>query len=158
MVYVVKAGIREEIKTEAEKFGCAALGGFGGFGVTEFTGEYIVKAMKISDATKKFLTKALIRTVFGVGFAVLSWHMSGLVSWILFSACAGSFAGIFYDLMEWKFPGGLKGLAESMAIGDEVGNNIDEPYFEPPEPDVNVEISGAEVSSGNTVNAGIYSS
>lgn len=156
-MYVVKAGIREELKTEAEKFGCAALGGFSGFGLTEFTGEYIVKAMKISDATKKFMTKALIRTAFGVTFAVLSWHVSGLASWILFSASAGSFAGIFYDLMEWKFPGGLKGLAEGLAVGEDLGNET--PYYEPPEPepDINVEVSGANVS-GSEATAGIYSS
>ena len=116
-MYVLRAGIREEWKSEAEKYVLGGLGAFGGFGISEFTGEFIVRSFKISDMWKKFFVKAFMRVGFSVLFAGLSWMTSGLMSWIFFAMALGSVSGLFLDVFGLVQPGGFKGLAESLAVG-----------------------------------------
>ena len=116
VLYVVRAGVREDWKSEATKYALGGLGAFGGFGITEFTGEFIVKASGISEVWQKVLVKALTRIGFSLLFAGLSWITGGVLAWIFFAMALGSVAGIYLDIVEAVHAGGVKGLAELAAL------------------------------------------
>jgi len=133
-LFVVRAGVKEDIRTELEKYVVGGLSAMGGFGISEFTGEYIVKAARISEAWQKLLVKALTKVGFGLLFAGLSWMTGGILSWILFAMAMGSVGGIAMDLIEYFYPAGIKGAAELLAVGRPKTEvmKFEEPKFELP--------------------------
>lgn len=149
MVYVVRAGVREDWKTEAIKGVVGGVAAVGGFGISEFTAEYVVKAANIADAIQKLLAKVGVRIGFGLLFMGISWMTGGIVSWIFLAMAMGSFGGIALDLMEY-FGVTPKGAAEFLALSG-AG------FEEVPADDVQInfeEIGGElEIGRGLTVNA-----
>lgn len=115
MVHVVRAGVREEWKTEATKIASTGAGAFAGFGISEFTGEFITRYTDMTGGTK-LAAKSIVRVLFAVLFIGLSYMTGGILSWFLFAASAGSFGGVFMDLVEFFKAGGVKGMAQEMAM------------------------------------------
>ena len=100
-MFVLKAGVREDVKTELEKGVVGGISAIAGFGISEYTSEYIIKAAKVSDAVKKLVLKVATKVGFGLLFLGISWMTGGIVSWILLAAAMGSFGGIALDVMEY---------------------------------------------------------
>jgi len=153
-LFVVRAGVKEDIRTELEKYVVGGLSAMGGFGISEFTGEYIVKAARISEAWQKLLVKALTKVGFGLLFAGLSWMTGGILSWILFAMAMGSVGGIAMDLIEYLYPAGIKGAAELLAVGrPKTEVKFEEPKFELPKEEAPKEEAPSELPAETPVTA-----
>lgn len=144
-LHVLRVGVREDMRTELEKFLVGGISAIGGFGISEFTGEFIVKSTKISKAWQKLVVRMFTRIGFGLLFAGLSWMTGGILAWVFFAMAMGAVGGIAMDLIEYFHPGGVKGLAEMMALGS-AGSEYEYEQFEPKfeMPEVNIEPSNTE--------------
>jgi len=149
-VHVLRVGIREDMKTEMEKYVLGGVSAIGGFGISEFTGEYVVKAAGISDAMQKLLIKVATRIGFGLLFAGLSWMTGGILTWIFFAAAMGAIGGIALDILEYFHPAGIKGLAEMAALGGTTVTTEEVSYNPPVEFKVE-ELPKEETSATETV-------
>ncbi len=115
MVYVFRAGIDEGYKEEAIKAVSTGFGAIGGFGISEFTGEFITKYAGLTG-NKKLIGKAIVRILIAIGLFGASLMAGGMLTWILYAASAGSVGGVFYDIVSYLYPGGFTGLAERAVI------------------------------------------
>ncbi len=135
-MYVLRSGVNEGLKVEAEKLAYGGIGGIAGFGLSEFTSEYLVKAANIGDALKKLLVKSAVKILMAAGFAVASYYVGGVPSFVLLAAGMGCIGGIIYDVIDYFKPGAFKGLAEEMALQTyDLGDmNMNDMTFEGPMP------------------------
>ena len=116
MVMTVTFGINEGVKEELTKYGVGALGAFAGFGISDFTAEYIASKVAKTAGTRTGI-KIVMRVIFFALFFVLSTMTSGLMTWFIAAMGLGSFAGIYNDIFEYFVPGGFAGLARALRGG-----------------------------------------
>jgi len=112
MVTVVERfGVRESVVEGVRKYGVYSVGAFAGFGISQFTAEFITKYAKLSGASE-VVVKVITR--FGWWFIFLwlsSVAPSPALTAFLAGAGIGSFAGIFSDIFYKLYPGGFSGMA-----------------------------------------------
>jgi len=115
-ITAIRFGINEGTKEEMTKYTVGGVGGFLGFGISEFTGEFLSTYTDLSGA-KKTATKVFIRLMwFAIFFGLSLYAPAGWITWVLAGAGIGSFAGIFMDLFEHFSPGGTKAAGQNAAL------------------------------------------
>ena len=114
-MYVFRAGVNEGYQDEIAKAVSTGVGAIGGFGISEFTGEFVTKYAGLTG-TNKLIGKAVIRVLLALMFFGASLMTGGVITWILYAMSAGSVGGVFYDLVSYLYPGGFTGLAERAVI------------------------------------------
>jgi len=115
-MYVVRAGVRESWKSEVAKAVVGGVAAATGFGISEFTAEYVVNAAGIYDAIQKLFAKMAVRVGLGLVFLGISWVAGGILSWIFLAMSMGSVGGIALDIFEY-FGISPKSAAASLAFG-----------------------------------------
>jgi len=121
-ITAVRFGINEGTKEELTKYTIGGLGGFLGFGISEFTGEFIATYAGLAGG-RKTLVKILSRLgMFGVFFMLSMYAPAGWTTWVLAGAGVGAFAGMFYDLYQHFMPGGFTGAAQQAALSFKGGS------------------------------------
>lgn len=115
-ITAVRFGINEGTKEEITKYAVGGVGGFVGFGISEFTGEFISQYAGL-EGTKATITRIFSRLLlFGVFFGLSLYAPAGWITWLLAGAGVGSFAGIFMDLYKHFEPAGITGSAQKAAL------------------------------------------
>jgi len=114
MVAVVERfGIRENVVESVRKYGVYSVGAFAGFGVSQFTAEFITKYAKLSGATAT-VVKVITRLGWWFIFIWLSAMMpSPALTAFMAGAGIGSFAGVFMDIFNTMYPGGFSSMASA---------------------------------------------
>lgn len=141
-ITAARFGINEGTMEEVKKYSVMGFGGFAGFGISEFTGEFLTKYAGWTGA-KKTAVKIGFRLLFWIIFFGLSMYAPpGLVTLLLAGAGVGAFSGIFLDLFEAVQPGGVKGAAEAAVLslkGKKVGGLAEQLVYSPPIEQIPVE-------------------
>lgn len=115
-ITAVRFGINEGMKEEMTKYAVGGVGGFLGFGISEFTGEFISSYSDLSEG-KKTAVKVFTRLMwFAIFFGLSLYAPAGWITWALAGAGIGSFAGIFMDIFEHFSPGGAKAAGQKAAL------------------------------------------
>ncbi len=123
---VIRVGVNEGLEEEAKKAAIVGAGMAAGFGISEFTSEYVVKSAK-ATGDKAMILKIATRIGFVLVFSVLSFMTGGVLSIVLFGAAAGAMGGVFYDVVShYVLKGTPSSVAERMAVSNVVGEIVSE--------------------------------
>ncbi len=115
-ITAVRFGINEGTKEELIKYTAGGIGAFAGFGISEFTGEFLTTYMELSDATK-LVVKMLVRLgMFGLFFILSLYAPAGIITWIVAGAGIGAFSGMFLDLYNYFTEGGPTAAGQQAAL------------------------------------------
>jgi len=111
----LETGVREEAGEELFKVFLTGSGAVTGLTTSELAAETVARVWGVTG-WRKAGVKALTRGIVGSVFYGLSLTIGGVVGFFLFVACAGAVGGIALDVLEVFVPGGVKGLAEDIAV------------------------------------------
>jgi len=112
-VIVERFGIRENVVDEIRKYAVYSVGAFAGFGISQFTAEFLTRYANLSGSTA-MLVKILSRFGWWFVFIYLSTMMpSPALTAFMAGAGIGAFAGIFNDIFEKLYPGGFTSMASA---------------------------------------------